>query len=385
MPDFKTINQYGNLEGVIMSLVQLTMEEYDEIISQAISGNSYRIKKAIEKAKNEKVTIAFLGGSVTMGYTPEGMIRENYAEVFCRSFAEKYCNYGYNCMNTGVSGTGSMMGLAFTENKIRDTNPDIIFVEYAINNGLDKLQITSFESLIDKLLRFGSNPSVIPVIICNEELYTCSGYMELIARHYDLPVINIYHMMKICLERGSLEWRDYACDYSHPSVQGHKLIADCIIKLFDEIEAGASRYDSYSIPINSCFSREFSQFELWDHRYVKELERSAFTPSDANPFFPYGWTYGKKDNSNDFCITILCKSLFILYEQSNNMEYGEIEVWEEDKIIYSIDGYSIYGWNNPDIKLVIHEEEARLHKLVIKMCRGDANKEFLMLGFGVVK
>ncbi|HWT76977.1 MAG TPA: SGNH/GDSL hydrolase family protein [Mobilitalea sp.] len=367
-----------------MNRMDIPSDVYESLIHKAVSGNgnSTRIRKAIDKGKSEPVTIAFLGGSVTVGYTPYGMIDENYATLFCNYFSDKYCSNGCTCINAGLPGPGSMMGLAFAENRVRDKQPDIMFVEFAVNNSMEKIQIIAFESLVDKLLEFPGEPAVIPIIVCSQDFYTCSSYMELVAQHYDLPVVNIYHLLKAGIEEGSFLWSDYSRDFGHPTLAGHRLIADCILRLFENLER---KEDSgYSIPREACFSRTFSSFQLMDHHNLILEEGSPFEPSVTNPELPDGWRYTRNDKNQSLQVAFHCKSLFVLYEVGNSMDYGELEVSEDDTVIFRIDSYNINGWNNPDIKLVLNEDEARIHKLVIRIRRGDENKKFFILGFGVV-
>jgi lysophospholipase L1-like esterase len=226
-----------------MSLLYLSPESYHNLIKLSVSdfGNSSRLNKATEKARSGPVTIGFLGGSVTIGYSPSGMLEENYPTQLCRMFTKKFGIEGQcNCVNFGLGSENSILGLAFAEDRLRKEKPDIVFVEYAINNGIDKLHMAAFESLITKLLRFESKPAVIPVIVCNAEYYTCSSYMELTAKHYALPAVNIYNVIKAGLENGLFEWSEYSSDYGHPTVNGHRLIADCIMELLEQFHGFVS-------------------------------------------------------------------------------------------------------------------------------------------------
>jgi hypothetical protein len=275
------------------------------------------------------------------------------------------------------------MGLALAEDRLRKEKPDIVFIEYAINNGIDKLHMAAFESLINKLLHFESKPAVIPIIVCNVEFYTCSSYMELTAKHYALPAVNIYHVIKTGLEKGIFEWSEYSCDYGHPSVNGHRLIADCIMELMEQFREREST--PYRIPRKACFGRDFTDLIYFGRKSLPVEENGSFEPSVTIMEFPDGWRYQKNKSNTPMRFSVTCKSLFILYEINNSMDYGEIEVLKEGKVICRIDGYSIYGWGNPDIRLVFQEAESKLLQFEIRMRPGDENKKFFLLGFGVVR
>lgn len=368
-----------------MSFLQLPPKDYHNLLHQAISdkGNIDRLQKAIEKAKTETVNLAFLGGSITAGYIPQGEISEKFVSLFSRYFSEKYCGKKGVKVDTALCTVGAIMGLAQAEGRLRAAKLDIIFVELAINNGLDKLQIAYFESLIDKILNFESKPAVVLIIVCNQDFYTCSSYMELIAEHYDLPVANVYKVLKAGIENHLFEWKDYACDGAHPIEEGHQLIADCLIHLFERLERRESTV--YQIPPGACFTREFSSYEFCDHNSGLPMEGNCFQPGSTNAEFPSGWCYTKGNGNKAFSMTLSLKNLFILYELSNSMDYGEIEVFDNGKVIVRIEGYSILGWNNPYAKLVINETDTQLHRITIRMRQGDENKKFFLLGFGIIR
>lgn len=369
-----------------MNLRERLGKQYEDLLNKSITqlGNSVRLHAALNKAKTDKVTIAFLGGSVTNGCCPTGITENTFGNVFCNYFSNTYCN-GMECnnINASYSGTDSYMGLAFAELKVRKEEPDIVFVEYAINNAMDRASIISFESLIYKLMNWECKPAIIMVIVANSDYYTCSSYMEMVATHYQLPVINIYQLLKEGIEQGIIEWRDYSDDYGHPSDQGHQLIADCIIQLFDRLKN--SNESIIHRPKEACFGTAYANFEFLDH-HSKELQESgSFIAAETIPVLSKGWRHSKNSGTNPFRIQLTCQSLFIIYEQSNDMEYGEIEVFVNGYLIESIDSYSIYSWQNPYIKMVINDIDTEEHHIEIRMRPGDEYKEFSLLGFGIVR
>lgn len=370
----------------MMNIGEYSKDRYLQIYELAVSnkGNCDRIQKAINKAENEAVTVAFLGGSVTEGYNPERRIINNYAKRFCSYFQEKYCkDSNCICVNQGLSATDSMLGLVFADNCIKKVNPDIVFIEYAINNSMDRTMIKTYESLIYKLLEMDSQPAVIPIIVCNRDFYTCSGYMETIAKHYNLPVINLYNVIKQGIDSGSMSWDQYSNDYAHPTEEGHRMIFEGILQLFEHIESMMD-YKDY-LPNEPCFGREFHTLEYYDRGSAHPIELGSFHETDTLPSFQQGWSYVQGTGNQPFRINIECKSFFLIYEQVNEMEYGEIEILDGDTEIGSIDSYSIYGYHNPEIELVINEEVTRQYQIHIRMRKGDEDKKFSILGFGIVR
>ena len=73
------------------------------------------------------LTVAFMGGSVTQGYDAE-------------------------CVLCAEAGMGTMQGNLLADQYVLARKPDIVFLEFAINETTLKPSVISFESLLRKLL-----------------------------------------------------------------------------------------------------------------------------------------------------------------------------------------------------------------------------------------
>ena len=98
-------------------------------------GSPDRFTKVFEKAKNgEEITVAYIGGSITEGYTvkPE----ECWAYLTHKQLCEKYPAAKINYVNAGLSGTPSTLGLIRTDRDVIAPfgAPDIVFIEFAVND-----------------------------------------------------------------------------------------------------------------------------------------------------------------------------------------------------------------------------------------------------------
>ena len=122
-------------------------------------GNNFRIKKALEK---DEVRIAFSGGSITKGWNGERYIKEDYTKIFFEYMTAKYDDKKICYSNYSTESANSFMGLSITSKEITDDNlPDIVFIEYAVNNECTREHMISFESLVHKMLSLPSKPAVI--------------------------------------------------------------------------------------------------------------------------------------------------------------------------------------------------------------------------------
>ncbi len=119
-------------------------------------GNPFRLKKVIEKAKRgEEVTLAFIGGSITQGAGAVPIHEECYAwKTYC-AFRKRFGN-GENVhfLKAGVGGTPSELGMIRFERDIlrQQEQPDLIVIEFAVNDEGDETKGVCYESLVRKAL-----------------------------------------------------------------------------------------------------------------------------------------------------------------------------------------------------------------------------------------
>ena len=154
----------------------INQEENDgDMISRALvrTGNTNRIKKVIERARNgEKLKFGYIGGSITEGSSAGS--QKCYATLSSAGFGEKFgCEV--ECINAGISGTPSILGNVRVQRDILDHKPDVIFLEFAVNdssNEADMLSRGSYESLLRTCLEVENEPAVIILISCQENGYS---------------------------------------------------------------------------------------------------------------------------------------------------------------------------------------------------------------------
>ncbi|MDE5563766.1 MAG: carbohydrate binding domain-containing protein, partial [Oscillospiraceae bacterium] len=121
-------------------------------------GNTARLRDKIEKAQNgDNVTLAYIGGSITEG----GRTDTCYVSRSYRYFAETFgTGNNVSLINAGLSGTSSVVGLMRAQNDILDANPDVIFIEFSVNDHPEMIYKKGYESLVKKCLSQPNNPAV---------------------------------------------------------------------------------------------------------------------------------------------------------------------------------------------------------------------------------
>lgn len=365
--------------------VPLTEEEqihYDMLERSVIStGNNERMKKVIEKARNgEDVTIAYIGGSITEGYNAG--TTEIYAKLSCDYFRETYATTGQvNYVNAGLSGTPSLLGLIRSDRDIFEAKPDIVFIEFAVNDAQDNQNKSAFESLLRKALMQEQEPAVVLLFSVTEDGYTCQSNMQLIGMNYELPMISVPNAIHPEFEAGRMTWKDWANDGSHPNKNGQKLYSEFIIHYWNKVDA-----EEVSAPYvlrEKMLNLNYTTMKMADRDTLNVLEPGSFHEESGHEAFPKGWVKSADATENaSFVFEIDCRSLFFVYKEANNVNFGTAEVYVDGEKMLTITSNKPEGWNNPVPVRIFRDSECKTRKVEIRMQAGDEDKLFTLLAIG---
>lgn len=381
--------------------LNLDNKSYEKFISDTLvsTGNNYRLKKAIERLKNgEKVTLAALGGSVTEGAGPE-QFTDGYAYQFFRALKDTYApGNGENLIfdNAGLSGTPSQLGIVRYQKDVVDVlggNPDILIIEFAVNDGGDDFSQRAFEALVRDALTASESTAVIA-------LYSAATYgntaaqKKPIASHYQIPQVDVLPSVKSAIADGKFAESDYYTDNVHPTTAGHQLMCESLMNLLAVVDKSALDSPA-AVPGDFVRTPAFSGMKMisGDDGNVR-ITAGAFSKSDPNTQtikktnkgnFPQNWYKSADAKGDAFKMEINCKNLILTYKVQGSWQsekFGTADVYVDGKKVDSFDGGAANGWNNCEARLIIDEKTAAKHTVEVKMAPGSETKGFTIVCLG---
>lgn len=363
----------------------MTEEEqiYFEMLERSVisTGNNERMQNVMEKAGNgEDVTIAYIGGSITQGYNAG--TTEIFAKLSTDYFRDTFATTGkVNYVNAGLSGTPSLLGLIRSERDIFEAKPDVVFIEFAVNDGQDNMNKSAFESLLRKALMQEQEPAVVLLFSMTETGYTCQSTMQMIGMNYELPMISVPNALNPEFEAGRMKWADWADDGSHPNKDGQKLYSEFITHYFDKVAVEEPSLP-YALP-EKMMNLDYTTMKMVDKESVKVLEPGSFHEESGHEAFTKGWMKSTEAVENDsFVFEIECRSLFLVYKEANNADYGTADIYIDGEKVYTIDSNTESGWYNPVPVRVYRGTECKNIKVEVRMQEGDEDKSFYLLAIG---
>lgn len=200
--------------------------------------NITRLKNLMKRAANgESLVIGFLGGSITQGSlssTPETC----YAYLVYEWWKKSFPNAEFSFVNGGIGGTTSHYGGARAWKDVLCYRPDIVTVDFSVNDDANEFFEETYEGTLRRLLMAPSAPAVV---VLNNVFYdtgkNAQDYHNRIADHYGIPHVSIKDTIFPDVESGKIVRADITPDNLHPNDKGHRLVADEICKLLDSIKA----------------------------------------------------------------------------------------------------------------------------------------------------
>lgn len=391
--------------------VAIGSKEYQAMVAKSLlnQGNNVRLKAATQKTqRGEKVIIAYVGGSITQGAGAKPINTGCYAYKSYLKFKELYGkNEGENVhfVKAGVGGTPSELGMIRYERDIlRDgtVEPDIVIVEFAVNDNGDETKGTCFESLCLKILSAANKPAVIILFSVFLDDWNLQDRLAPIGQYYNLPMVSVkdavVDQFKLTKAEGNIiSKRQYFYDVYHPTNDGHTVMSDCLIHLMTE--TGKSHLDQEDLifdqaPLIGNSFKEVHLLDRKDNTKKARITEGGFNQTDKDlqmvemddslypsPEFPHNWMHTAASGKESFRIKISSKSLLIVFKDSGSIDFGKADVIVDGQFFKTLDPHE-NNWTHCNPLILYQEDVSREHEVEIKMTVGDEEKSFTILGFG---
>lgn len=389
--------------------INVSGEAYQAILKRSLMsmGNYARVKRVIDKAKRgEEVTIAFIGGSITQGAGAIPIHRKSYAYQTWERFK---ANFGENVklIKAGVGGTPSEFGMIrFEKDVLRGgkVKPDLIVIEFSVNDEGDETKGLCYESLVRKCLALSEETAVILIHAVFANDWNLEERLGPVGERYEIPMVSVRQgvVPQFYLKPDTgrvLTKSQFFYDVFHPTNMGHTIMADCLIYLMQQIDKAPAMEDGDWRSKEPVFGTTFENVELvdkvWKSELLMDLKPGSFTAQDTDlhkvemddeiipvPEFPDNWQH--LEGSDPFSVKIKCKALLIVSKDSASPEAGKAIVSVDGKEVLTLDP-RVVGWTHCTPQIICRDDVSKERVVEVRMIPGDEGKKLTILGFGVVR
>ena len=219
----------------------------------ASRGNLARLKRVMNRAEaGEKLTVGYLGGSITMGSV--ATVQEKcYAYLSHLWWKENFPQAEISFCNAGIGATTSQFGVARIEEDLFFCKPDVVFIEFSVNDDDTDHFRETYEGLVRKALCAEWEPAVILLhnAFYHDGVSAARIHYE-VGGYYQLPSVSFRDsVMQRCLD-GDLKVEEVSPDNLHPNDAGHALLAQSVRYFLDEVKKEMDVEEAeYEFPANS--------------------------------------------------------------------------------------------------------------------------------------
>ncbi|MBE5877055.1 MAG: hypothetical protein E7290_09260 [Lachnospiraceae bacterium] len=380
-------------------------EVYADMIEESLLsvGNNGRLDVVLEKlSQGEEVLIAAIGGSITEGAGASKQ-EECYVSRFVDGLRTRYPEAEIRIVNAGIGGTPSTLGVMRYERDVTEVlgqNPDLVLVEFAVNDYQEPTGARAYESLVYTILEKEENPAVMLVFSVFKSKWNMQDIYIPIGEQYGLPMVSIKDAIAVGYEKGTLADGLFFTDEYHPTSYGHRIMADSLLYLIDE------KSKKLNTELTECTTKQVYGADFAGIHFLTSASEACVdtedtvrasvkaggfdardewlqrTPHMDTVTFPDNWMHTADSSDKPFKVNLECKNILLSFKASNSKEFGNADVYIDGEYITKLEGYQPGGWNNSNIVMLLDEDKVSEHELEIRMTEGDEDKCFTIQCIG---
>ncbi len=189
--------------------------------------------------QSKSLRIGYFGGSITEGAGASNSSKTSWRAMTTQWFRQQFPEATIVEVSAAIGGTGSDFGAYRCQRDLLDKKPDLVFVEFAVNDaGAPAARTAYFEGVIRQI--FISNPAIDIVLV-----YTVHKASDTypkgtpppavlseqkIADYYHIPTVNVGKVLSEAIQNGTGSWETLTRDSTHPNDEGYRIYGDTLIR-----------------------------------------------------------------------------------------------------------------------------------------------------------
>lgn len=222
------------------------------------------------KAQNgEKLNVVFIGGSLTWGANASDEQKTSYRAYTGEWMRDYFPKASFRFIDAAIGGTGSDLGLFRIERDVLKYNPDLVFLDFTVNDGVDDDSLVrneTYEALLRHLISRGV--PVVQVLLGVQHNYAQKTPLEAAKRRlchlkiqqaYNTGLADTHTYIRDLVAKGEIDLvKNYPFEGTHPDDPGYyrffesardgllKAIADNVVCRIPEKPVYSLRFMNYT-------------------------------------------------------------------------------------------------------------------------------------------
>lgn len=228
---------------IVYILVSSTQLNSQEVASKVFYLEKIKAEMKIEWPKNRTINLVFHGHSVPAGYfkTPVVNTLASYPYLVLEQIKTAYPFTVVNIINTSIGGENSESGEKRFETEVLIHKPDVVFIDYALNDrgiGLERSKMAwekmirlALDKNIKVILLTPSPDQTVDIKEDHSILDQHADQIRQLSKYFKVGLIDTYTLFKNKTKEG-FDLVNFMSQVNHPNEKGHRLIADEIMGYF---------------------------------------------------------------------------------------------------------------------------------------------------------
>lgn len=355
------------LAGVPLKTDYVTEEMYERATA-FLEGDLTRLAKVMRKAQaGEEITVATIGGSITEGYS-SSTFGNCYATIFYSWWESCFPDTKVNYINAGIGGTPSYLGVHRVKQDVLDHNPDVVIVEFSVNDGADNFYKKSYDNLVRKIMLSENEPAVMLVFTTQEDGTNAQDNDALIGFKYRLPMISYGNAVLPSIENGEFTWADISPDNVHPNDRGHAIIGELLYTYLNDVYSRLDEIPEEVTPFDfgSLTKESYLNADMLGPEEITPSQLGSFKEARINTYFTKSWHTATGQESIIF-ENVEAANIGICFQRTTDGTYGQYDVYVDGELVKTLDGDFKNGWGSAieSVEVYVSDEPA-LHTIEIK-------------------
>ena len=195
-----------------------------------------RTRRDLDAGAN--VTIVAFGDSITEGYC----VRRGFPSFWAEILREMYPDANVEMINSGNCGDTSMDGLARLDFSVLSYEPDLVTINFGINDCVLGLDLDEFEmNFVEMVRRIRAGPNSEILLLSSQPLETppydrmVLDYYQAVlrvAKEMDVGFVNVFGAWMRAVSSGTPLGSLIIPGLDHPNEAGYRIIAEELMRLF---------------------------------------------------------------------------------------------------------------------------------------------------------
>jgi len=195
-----------------------------------------RVKEKLKSGEN--VNFVAFGDSITEGYG----VSEGWPEKLVKELKKKYPEAKVTLYNKGRSGDTVEDGLYRLESDVISLSPDIVTINFGINDAFSNVNLAEFEKNISEMIENIKSACSCDILVITSEVLEDEEADKIVRKYYDklqkvskdkqVAFIDVHRLWHQKLREGLDLSSLLISGLDHPNEEGYKIFAKAIADIF---------------------------------------------------------------------------------------------------------------------------------------------------------